>query len=104
MVFMNGKSFRWLRSQRRDFGKPGEVSGVERVDALDAVHVHGRENLQIEDVAASYWSATKQANKFLNSVCRHGQHAQKTEQRGNRGKRGGWGARICNAPGIVATE
>ena len=41
-----------------------------------------------------------QANKFLDRVRRHGQYAQKTEQRGNRAKRGGGGARLCNVPGI----
>jgi hypothetical protein len=87
-------------SIRHDFGKAGEVGCVERVDVRNAVHVHGRKNLQIEDVAAGFWSATKQANEFLNGVCWHGQNAQKTEKRGNRGKRGGRGARICNAPGI----
>jgi hypothetical protein len=40
--------------KRRDFGKAGKVSGVERVDALNAVHVHGGEDLQIEDVAAGF--------------------------------------------------
>jgi len=43
---------------KRDFGKAGKISGVECVDPLNAIYIHGGKDLQIEDVAGGYWSTT----------------------------------------------
>jgi len=65
----------------------------------NAVHVHGGEDLQIEDVASGYWSATKQANKFLNSVPARATRAENRATRKSRREHG-----FATRRGLVTTE
>jgi hypothetical protein len=52
-------------------GKLAKFGGIESVDALDAVDVHGGEDLQIEDVGAGDRTPAKQTEDFFDRMGRH---------------------------------
>jgi hypothetical protein len=42
---------RWLRRHNREFGKHLKVIGVEGVDSLNTIGLHGGDDLQVEYVS-----------------------------------------------------
>jgi hypothetical protein len=46
-----------LRNQYRKLRKHLEVIGIERVNSLNPIRLHGRDDLQIEDACSDDWSA-----------------------------------------------
>jgi hypothetical protein len=49
------ESDRRLRDHHRKFGKHLKIIGVERIDSLHAVGLHGRDDLQVKYVSARHW-------------------------------------------------
>ena len=54
------------------FWKDLKILGIERIDSLDAIGLHGRDNLQIEYVTTRYGTATKQSDPPFHGVDRVG--------------------------------
>ena len=54
-----------------------EVALVERVDSLQAIGLHARDDLQIEDIATRYGTTAKQAHPAFNRLCRNRQDMEK---------------------------
>jgi len=82
------------------FWKDLKILGIERVDSLNAIGLHGRDNLQIEYVATAYRATTKQAQQLVHGVDRDRQHMKESEQNGNRAQCVDRRARLWNSPRI----
>jgi hypothetical protein len=91
-------------SSRRDkncqFWKHLKIFGIVCIDSLNAIGLHGRDNLQIEYVTTRYGTAAKQSDPRFHGVDRDGQHMKKRQQTGNRTQCVGRRARLGNAPRI----
>ena len=61
------RSNSWLRVPKKR-----EVGGVERIDSLDAVRLHGGDDLQIEHVAAGHWMTAEQVEQPAYRLRRNG--------------------------------
>src|SRR5271166_5787480 len=72
----NGEGLR-RRDKNCQFRKHLKIFGIVRIDSLNAIGLHGRDNLQIEYVPTRYGTATKQSNPPFYGVDWDGQHLKK---------------------------
>jgi len=63
-------------SHNRQFLKRLEVAGIERIDAVNIVGLHGGHDLQVEHVAARHGAALQQGEQPCDGLLRRGQHIQ----------------------------
>jgi len=83
-----------------NFRERGKVLVVECVNSVQAVDLHGGDNLQIENVGPRNGMAAKQTLDLIGCVLGYGQDGKKHPQHRNRGEGVGRGAGPGNAPPI----
>jgi hypothetical protein len=60
----------YSESHNREFKENREVVGVEGIDSLNAIGLHGGDDLQAEHVAAGHGMAAKQVQQPVNRIRR----------------------------------
>ena len=88
------------RDKNCQFRKHLKIFGIVRIDSLNAIGLHGRDDLQIEYVTIRYGTATKQGEPPFHGVDRDGQYMKQRQQAGNSTQCISRRARIGNAPRI----